>query len=45
VLQHQGIAGPQGRAAEEAIWGTAENPTPTGQPQRRGKDAPQGRMA
>jgi hypothetical protein len=25
--------------------GTAENPTPNGQPQRRGKDAPQGRMA
>ena len=23
----------------EAIWGTAENPTPTGQPQRRNKDA------
>ena len=56
VLQHQGIAGLEGRTAEglgcccwrrerearEAIWGTAENPTPTGRPQRRGKDAPLG---
>jgi hypothetical protein len=31
--------------AEEAIWGTAKNPTPTGRTQRRGKDATQWRMA
>jgi hypothetical protein len=58
VLQHQGIAGLEGSAAERlsrllaagggkrgSHLGTAENPTPTGQPQRCGKDAPQGRMA
>ena len=47
VLQHQGITGLEGRAAEgrsgeeagEAIGGTAKNPTPTDRPQRRDKDA------
>jgi hypothetical protein len=52
VLQHQGIAGTQGRTAESrglllaagggsggSHLGTAKNPTPTGRPQRRGKDA------
>ena len=49
VLQHQGIAGTQGRTDERlglllaarggkrgSHLGTAENPTPTGRPQRRG---------
>jgi hypothetical protein len=31
--------------AGEAIGRTAENPTHTGKPQRRGKDAPLGRIA
>ena len=57
VLQHQNIAGTQGRKAERrglllaaaeggswvAIGKTAENPTPTGKPQRRNKDARQSR--
>ena len=46
VLEHQGIAGTEGR---EGKWGshlgTAENPTPNGQPQGCDKDAPTGRMA
>ena len=58
VLQHQGIAGTQGRTDERlglllaarggkrgSHLGTAENPTPTGRPQRHGKDDPLGRLA
>ena len=46
VLQHQGIAGTKGRAGKRGSHlGTAENPTPNGQPQGCDKDAPQGRMA
>ena len=46
MLQHQGIAGTEGRAGKRGRHlGTAENPTPNGQPQRGDKDAPTGRMA
>jgi hypothetical protein len=46
VLEHQGITGTESRAGKRGSHlGTAENPTPNGLPQRRGKDAPQGRMA
>ena len=43
MLQHQGIAGTQGRAAEGGSGGShrqdGEEPHPTGRPQRHGKDA------
>ena len=46
MLEHKGIAGTEGRAGKRGSHlGTAKNPTPNGRPQRRGKDAPQGRMA
>ena len=46
MLQHQGIAGTEGRAGKRGSHlGTAENPTPNGQPQGCDKDAPPGRMA
>jgi putative addiction module component (TIGR02574 family) len=46
VLEHKGIAGTEGRAGKRGSHlGTAENPTPNGQPQGCDKDAPQGRMA
>jgi hypothetical protein len=46
VLQHKGIAGTESRAGKwDSHLGTAENPTPNGQPQGCDKDAPQGRMA
>ena len=34
-----------GWGKQQCHLGTAKNPTPNGRPQRRGKDAPQGRMA
>jgi len=46
VLEHQGIAGTEGRAGKRGSHlGTAENPTPNGQLQGSDKDAPTGRMA
>ena len=46
MLEHQGIAGTEGRAGKRGSHlGTAENPTPNGQPQGCDKDAPPGRMA
>jgi hypothetical protein len=46
VLQHQGITGTEGRAGKRGSHlGTAEDPTPNGQPQGCDKDAPTGRMA
>ena len=46
VLEHQGITGTEGRAGKRGSHlGTAENPTPNGQPQGCDKDAPTGRMA
>ncbi len=46
MLEHQGIAGTEGRAGKRGSHlGTAENPTPNGQPQGCDKDAPTGRMA
>ena len=46
MLEHQGIAGTESRAGKRGSHlGTAENPTPNGQPQGCDKDAPPGRMA
>ena len=46
MLEHQGIAGTESRAGKRGSHlGTAENPTPNGQPQGCDKDAPTGRMA
>ncbi len=46
MLKHKGIAGTEGRAGKRGSHlGTAENPTPNGQPQVCDKDAPTGRMA
>ena len=46
MLEHKGIAGTEGRAGKRGSHlGTAENPTPNGQPQGCDKDAPTGRMA
>ena len=46
MLEHQGITGTESRAGKRGSHlGTAENPTPNGQPQRGDKDAPTGRMA
>ena len=46
MLEHQGITGTEGRAGKRGSHlGTAENPTPNGQPQGCDKDAPTGRMA
>jgi hypothetical protein len=46
VLEHKGITGTEGRAGKwGSHLGTAENPTPNGQPQGCDKDAPTGRMA
>ena len=46
MLEHQGITGTEGRAGKRGSHlGTAENPTPKGQPQGGDKDAPTGRMA
>jgi hypothetical protein len=46
VLEHKGITGTESRAGKRGSHlGTAENPTPNGQPQGCDKDAPPGRMA
>ncbi len=46
MLEHQGIACTESRAGKRGSHlGTAENPTPNGQPQGCDRDAPQGRMA
>ena len=46
MLEHKGIAGTESRAGKRGSHlGTAENPTPNGQPQGCDKDAPTGRMA
>ena len=46
MLQHKGITGTESRAGKRGSHlGTAENPTPNGQPQGCDKDAPTGRMA
>ena len=46
MLEHKGIAGTEGRAGKRGSHlGTAENPTPNGQPQGCDKDAPPERMA
>lgn len=46
MLQHKGITGTESRAGKwGSHLGTAENPTPNGQPQGCDKDALTGRMA